>query len=221
MNRVQAPLNRTTLMWLVSKPVAGFLQGLGCVESNTLKPQPTGPRRVFTKAGHLSSPCALESRRRPLSSSLSLGLSLSASPPQPEVVLPFSTSRGVSFLACQPPPLLTTFNLPFSSVWSLFCILPLIQLSLSPILHLISLSPTLYPHSYLTPLFPLRGLCFSELPYQSFLQHPRMPTLITECVVVVCVWVSRPGSCSGARGLGHIHFLLKYDQIKTFRISKH
>ena len=81
------------------------------MESSKLKPQPGGPHKLFSIAGtlaHLSSPESV------LSPSLSLGLCLASPHPQLEVTLPLSTSRGVSFTACQPPPTLPASSFPFS-----------------------------------------------------------------------------------------------------------
>ena len=129
-----------------------------------LKPQPGGPHKLFSIAGtlaHLSSPESV------LSPSLSLGLCLASPHPQLEVTLPLSTSRGVSFTACQPPPTLPASSFPFSPC-DLFSAYYLLFSNHSLLFFSI---PTPYPHSYLTSLFSL-GPCFSGLPHQCFLQPP-------------------------------------------------
>lgn len=136
--------------------------------SGALKPQPRGPQRVFTKAGHLSSPCPLESRK-----ASALSKPLLRSEPVPR--LPgrkwsclFPPPEGVSVPAGLPSlPLPPYFQLSILlNVAPHFCLLPVIQQTLASPLHLISLFSILYPCSCLILLFLL------ELPHHPFLQPP-------------------------------------------------
>lgn len=166
------------------------------------KPQPRGPHNILSKARLLSSP--LQSRRRLLSLSLSLGLSLSAPPPQPEVILPLSASRGSPSL---PVSLLPTSTFLFlSHQCDLFSAYSLLFSN-----HSLLLSTWFLYRSSCIPiptwfLGPPRKTVLLWIFTPMLSTAPSVPTLITQCVVAVCVSGFLTQKMLWGRGLDHIHF---------------
>ena len=162
--------------------------------SSTSKPQPRGPHNILSKARLLSSP--LQSRRRLLSPSLSLGLSLSAPPPQPEVILPLSASRGSPSL---PVSLLPTSTFLFlSHQCDLFSAYSLLFSNHSLLLSTWFLyRSSCIPHSYLIPGSPQEDCASLNFHANAFYSPLCANTNYTVCCSSVRVWISHPENALG------------------------
>lgn len=214
-----------TLPFIHNINISSNLRGLWTQTHRSHNP---GTPQVFTKAEHLSSPRPLESRSRLLSPSFSLGLSRSAPPtpaPTPAGGGPaaFRPQRGL--LSC----LSTSFLAPYLQRSLLLSVVSLLLTPLPDTCLLFSnhsslfpnwfLCPTLIAHSYLIPHFPLGA----STPTILWAPTPTLPTapVCQHELHSVCLHLSSQELLWGQGTMSYSFLSLRYDQINTFRVSKH